>query len=102
MGLGSMMARLSGALTPLIILFDSLNPKIPAIIFGAVSVLSGLWVVMLPETNGQPMPESLEDGENFGKGDTCFTTCLGKKPISDDYTVPPEQDMVQEMRNISR
>lgn len=102
MGLGSMMARLSGSLTPLIILFDSLDPKIPAIIFGAVSVLSGLWVVMLPETNGQPMPESLEDGENFGKGDTCFTTCLGRKPITDEYSVPPEQQMVQEMRNISQ
>ncbi|XP_070504523.1 organic cation transporter protein [Chironomus tepperi] len=102
MGLGSMMARLSGALTPLIILFDSLNPKIPAIIFGAVSVVSGLWVLLLPETNGQPMPESLEDGENFGKGDTCFTTCLGRKPDRDEYSVPPEQDMVQEMRDINR
>jgi len=102
MGLGSMMARLSGALTPLIILFDSLNPKIPAIIFGAVSVVSGLWVLLLPETNGQPMPESLEDGENFGKGDTCFTTCLGRKPATDEYTAPPEQDMVQEMRDINR
>ncbi|KAL7033716.1 hypothetical protein ACKWTF_007690 [Chironomus riparius] len=101
MGLGSMMARLSGALTPLIILFDSLNPKIPAIIFGAVSVVSGLWVLLLPETNGQKMPESLEDGENFGKGDTCFTTCLGRKP-ADEYAVPPDQDMVQEMRDINR
>lgn len=101
MGLGSMMARLSGAATPMIILFDSLNPKIPAIIFGAVSVVSGLLVTLLPETNGQPMPETLEDGESFGKGDTCCTTCLGRKPV-EEYSVPPEQDMVQEMRNITR
>jgi len=41
------------------------------------------------------MPESIEDGENFGKGDTCFTTCLGRKPAKDEYTSPPEQQMVQ-------
>lgn len=94
MGLGSMCARLAGAFTPLITLLDSFNPKIPAIVFGVVSLISGLWVLMLPETNNQPMPESIEDGENFGKGDTCFTTCLGRKPEEDEYTIPPEQQMV--------
>lgn len=95
MGLGSMCARLAGAFTPLITLLDSFNPKIPAIVFGVVSVISGLWVLMLPETNGRSMPESIEDGENFGKGDTCFTTCLGRRPSKDEYGVPPEQQMVQ-------
>jgi OCT family organic cation transporter-like MFS transporter 16 len=97
MGLGSMCARLAGAFTPLISLVGStLDPKIPAIIFGAVSLISGIWVLFLPETNGQPMPESIEDGENFGKGDTCFTTCLGRRAaVSDEYRIPPEQQMVQ-------
>lgn len=96
MGLGSMCARLAGAFTPLITLLDSFDPKIPAIVFGVVSLISGIWVMMLPETNGQPMPESIEDGENFGKGDTCFTTCLGRKPAArDQYRVPPDQQMVQ-------
>jgi MFS transporter, OCT family, solute carrier family 22 (organic cation transporter), member 16 len=96
MGLGSMCARLAGAFTPLITLLDSMDPKIPAIIFGAVSLISGIWVLFLPETNGQPMPESLEDGENFGRGDTCFTTCLGRRAVvRDEYRIPPEQQMVQ-------
>ena len=95
MGLGSMCARLAGAFTPLITLLDSFDPKIPAIVFGVVSLISGIWVLLLPETNGQPMPESIEDGENFGKGDTCFTTCLGRKPVKEEYTIPPEQQMVQ-------
>lgn len=79
MGLGSMCARLSGALTPLISLLDSFDPKVPAIIFGVVSIVSGLWTLFLPETMNQPMPESLKDGEEFGKGDTFFTTGLGRK-----------------------
>lgn len=95
MGLGSMCARLAGAFTPLITLLDSFDPKIPAIVFGVVSLISGLWVLFLPETNGQPMPESIEDGESFGRGDTFFTTCLGKKPAKNDYRIPPDQQMVQ-------
>ncbi|XP_073955194.1 organic cation transporter protein isoform X2 [Choristoneura fumiferana] len=79
LGLGSMCARLSGALTPLITLLDSFNPKIPAIIFGVIALISGFLCLFLPETMDQPMPQSLLDGENFGVGDTCFASCLGKK-----------------------
>ncbi|XP_043289827.1 organic cation transporter protein [Venturia canescens] len=77
LGIGSMCARLSGALTPLIMLLDSLNPRIPATTFGFIAVVSGFLSLYLPETAGHPMPETLEDGEKFGQGDTCFTTCLG-------------------------
>lgn len=86
MGLGSMCARLSGAMTPLITLLDSFDPKIPAVIFGLVALLSGFLCCFLPETMNQPMPQSLADGENFGKGDTCFN-CLGKSGDDDAYTV---------------
>lgn len=79
MGLGSMCARLSGALTPLIVLLDSFDPKVPAVIFGTLSLISGAWVLLLPETMGQPMPESIADGERFGKGDTAFSSCCGSK-----------------------
>lgn len=77
MGLGSMSARLSGALTPLITLLDSFDPTIPAIIFGVIALLSGGLVMFLPETMDQPMPQSIADGEMFGRGDTCFAGCLG-------------------------
>lgn len=77
LGIGSMCARLSGALTPMILLLDSLNPRVPATTFGMIALVSGFLSLYLPETAGQPMPETLEDGEKFGLGDTCFTTCLG-------------------------
>ncbi|XP_030571817.1 organic cation transporter protein [Drosophila novamexicana] len=93
MGLGSMCARLSGALTPLITLLgDSFDPKIPAVLFGVVALLSGFWVMFLPETMNKPMPESIEDGENFGKGDTWFSQCAGRKQRQDStYPDDPEQ-----------
>lgn len=79
LGIGSMCARLSGALTPLIMLLDSFNPKVPAILFGFIALVSGFLSLYLPETMNQPMPETIEDGESFGKGDTCFTTCCGSR-----------------------
>ncbi|EDV92557.1 organic cation transporter protein [Drosophila grimshawi] len=93
MGLGAMSARLSGALTPLITLLgDSFDPKIPAVLFGIVALVSGFWVMFLPETMNQPMPESIEDGENFGKGDTWFSQCAGRKQRQDSiYPDDPEQ-----------
>lgn len=87
LGLGSMCARLSGALTPLITLLDSFDPKIPAITFGVVALISGVLCFFLPETMDQPMPQSIEDGENFGVGDTCFTSCCAKKRSNKTYSV---------------
>lgn len=73
LGIGSMCARLSGTLTPLITLLDSFDPTLPAVIFAVIALLSGFLTLLLPETMGKPMPQTIEDGENFGLGDTCFT-----------------------------
>lgn len=78
MGLGAMCARTSGALTPLITLLDSFDPKMPAIIFAVIALISGFLVMFLPETLHKPMPQTVEDGEAFGIGDTCFTTMCGR------------------------
>ncbi|XP_047990840.1 organic cation transporter protein [Leguminivora glycinivorella] len=100
-GLGSMCARLSGALTPLITLLDSFDPKIPAVIFGVIALISGFLTLFLPETMNQPMPQSLADGEKFGLGDTCFTSCLGKKRRAADEDDKGGESMVP-LRDMSK
>ncbi|XP_028156490.1 organic cation transporter protein-like [Ostrinia furnacalis] len=87
-GLGSMCASISGALTPLISLLDTLNPKIPTIIFGFLALLSGFSTFLLPETIGRDLPQSIEDGEKFGVGDTCFTNCSGRRMSDDSVDIP--------------
>ncbi|KAG8297111.1 hypothetical protein J6590_041419 [Homalodisca vitripennis] len=78
LGVGSMCARFSAALTPLITLLDSFDPRVPTVLFATVALVSGILTTLLPETLNQPMPQSLDDGEHFGEGDTCFTTgCFG-------------------------
>lgn len=97
MGLGSMCARLSGALTPLITLLDSFDPKIPAVIFGLIALVSGFWVMFLPETMNQPMPESIQDGEEFGKGDTWFSQCAGRRSRN-DRVCPEDPDQLEPLK----
>lgn len=92
-GIGSMCARLSSTLTPMIFLLDSLDPRMPTALFGLVVLTAGYLALYLPETLNQPMPETMEDGENFGKGDTCFTTCMGggAKAAANDHDIAMEQ-----------
>lgn len=81
-----MCARLSGALTPLLTLLDSLDKTLPVVIFATIAITSGLLSLLLPETLNQPMPQSLEDGERFGVGDTACNACF--RPKRQKYEVP--------------
>lgn len=100
LGIGSMCARASGTLMPLITLLDSFNPTLPAIIFAVIAVISGFLMLFLPETLGAPMPQSIEDGETFGVGDTFFTACCGKRkhqPVVND-----EEDVKEQMQPLNK
>lgn len=83
-GFGSACARLAAMLCPLILLLDSIDKSLPTITFALAAFTSGFFTLFLPETLNKPMPQSMEDGENFGVGDTAFNACCSKKK-TDDY-----------------
>jgi OCT family organic cation transporter-like MFS transporter 16 len=62
---------------------DSLDKTIPTLVFGGVAVVASFMGLFLPETLHKEMPQSLQDGENFGRGDTAFSSCCGTP--SQDY-----------------
>ncbi|GLV31837.1 uncharacterized protein CBL_07597 [Carabus blaptoides fortunei] len=97
LGIGSMCARASGALTPLITLLDSFDPTLPSVIFAVIALVSGFLTLFLPETMGQPMPQTIEDGEKFGVGDNCFTACCGKNVKRNSIAI---SENMQPMDNI--
>lgn len=67
---------------PLVACQDSFEPSLPSTIFGCVAITSGLLSLLLPETLGRSLPQTLEEGEHFGDGDTAFAGCCGKRPVS--------------------
>ena len=59
MGFCVVVSRLGTILAPYLLLLGRYAPCF----FGVSALVSGLAALLLPETLGQPMPETLQDGE---------------------------------------
>lgn len=69
-GTASMVARIGSMVAPFVAGLSVTYHWLPPVIFGATSLIAMCLLFFLPETNGVPLPETLEDGENFGKKKT--------------------------------
>lgn len=67
LGASSMVARFGGILAPYINVLADIWKPIPLIIFGAMAFIGGLLSLYLPETLGKKLPETIAEGESFGK-----------------------------------
>ncbi|GFQ65411.1 organic cation transporter protein [Trichonephila clavata] len=68
LGSCSMCARVGSILAPFVReLGKATHPAVPNVLYGLLALTSGLLALLLPETRGENMPDSLEDGENFGR-----------------------------------
>lgn len=69
LGAASMSARIGGILAPLLI-HSKLTEKfnfLPPLVFGIAALIGGILSTLLPETNHMQLPDTIEDGERFGK-----------------------------------
>ncbi|CAL4133749.1 unnamed protein product, partial [Meganyctiphanes norvegica] len=79
-GACSMFARVGGMLAGPIASLSEFYQSLPLLIFGLLSIISGLLVVFLPETVGCELPLNLEESEEFGKDQgVLYFTCWGQK-----------------------
>ncbi|XP_072178656.1 organic cation transporter protein-like [Diadema setosum] len=67
MGVCAMSSRVAGMICPLILHLAEYWGPAPFFIFGVSSVVAGVLAFFLPETKGRRVPETIEEGENFGK-----------------------------------
>lgn len=67
LGMGSMSGRIGGIISPQINAFYTTVPWLPPLIFGGVCILGGVLTMMLPETTGRPMLNTIEEANKFYK-----------------------------------
>ena len=66
-GLSTACSNMGGMVAPLIFILVEIWRPIPFLVLGCCAICSGLVSLLLPETRGKNLPETLEEGELFGK-----------------------------------
>ncbi|KAF7664681.1 hypothetical protein LDENG_00168470 [Lucifuga dentata] len=64
-GVSSMFARMGGVLAPMINMLHNHSPAVPLVIFGTSPLLGAVLALALPETADRPLPDTVEDAENW-------------------------------------
>ncbi|XP_054451046.1 solute carrier family 22 member 13 [Pteronotus mesoamericanus] len=63
MGLVAIFSRIAGILTPLVMLLAYYHKALPKVIYGSLPIGAGLLCVLLPETRGQTIKDTIQDLE---------------------------------------
>ncbi|RLU23684.1 hypothetical protein DMN91_003890 [Ooceraea biroi] len=66
-GLGSISARIGSMIAPYIATMGTIQAWLPPVVFGIGPIIGAVLCLLLPETMNCELPETIEDGENFGK-----------------------------------
>ncbi|KAK3931402.1 Organic cation transporter protein [Frankliniella fusca] len=67
LGAASTSARVGGVLAPYFNLLADYWRPLPLVIFGTLALSAGSLALLLPETLNKKLPETIQDGERFGK-----------------------------------
>ena len=68
LALGSYISNLGLIAVPFIVYLGVENLVLPLIVMGVISTVGGVFSLLLPETLNKPLPQTLEEAEEFGKG----------------------------------
>ncbi|KYQ56702.1 Organic cation transporter protein, partial [Trachymyrmex zeteki] len=66
-GTSSMCARIGSILAPFVVSLNNIETWLPPTIFGILPLIGSALCLLLPETAECTLPETLQDGEEFGK-----------------------------------
>ncbi|RZF45646.1 hypothetical protein LSTR_LSTR010597 [Laodelphax striatellus] len=73
------MGYVASILSPFVIYLANINPHFPLMVLGVLGIVGGILCLFLPETMGQELPQTLQDGEDFGRDQTFFDIPCIKK-----------------------
>lgn len=60
------MGYVASILAPFVVYLDIISSILPLLLLGIFGIIGGLLTLFLPETLDKDLPQTLEDGENFG------------------------------------
>ncbi|XP_068200657.1 solute carrier family 22 member 21-like [Palaemon carinicauda] len=90
-GACSMCARIGGLIAPFVAYTAETYKPLPLLIFGALSIISGMLIVLLPETVGSELPQTLQESEDFGKDQSIwYFSCWHREKEPASATDNPE------------
>ncbi|CAK9830055.1 Organic cation transporter protein [Anthophora retusa] len=82
------MGYVASILSPFVVYLDVISSILPLLVLGILGIMSGVLTLFLPETLDKDLPQTLQDGENFGKDQKMWDApCIGRK--CDDEEMPP-------------
>ncbi|KAG5876061.1 hypothetical protein JTB14_016803 [Gonioctena quinquepunctata] len=77
-GAGSTCARIGSIVAPYMNILTHVWQPLPLLIYGSLTLAGGILSLVLPETLNKKLPETIEEGEAFGKRNNLVTDRLFK------------------------
>jgi OCT family organic cation transporter-like MFS transporter 4/5 len=65
MGVAAISGRIGSMLAPFSTSLNDIRPWLTSAVFGIISICGGLMALSLPETNGRPLPQTIDEIENW-------------------------------------
>ena len=73
------MGYFASILAPYVVYLDVLSSILPLLVLGILGIVGGVMTLFLPETLDKDLPQTLQDGEDFGKDQKMWDfPCIGR------------------------
>ncbi|XP_017121710.1 beta-alanine transporter [Drosophila elegans] len=93
------MGYVASIIAPFVVYLANISQALPLIILGILGIIGGLLSLLLPETLNHVLPQTLNDGEEFGRGQSIWDfPCLAKQ-VDDDEEEKKRNGDVEEVRS---
>lgn len=78
------MGYVASIISPFVVYLSHISLELPLIVLGVLSIFGGCLSLLLPETLNHELPQTLADGEEFGRGQSMFDFPCCAKSVDDD------------------